>query len=167
MREGPGEAPKGADHPAGPPGGLAWCTATLCGVGRFPVAPGTAGSAVGVALYWALSRGGGDLLVLAGLALAAAAGVWAGGVVERARGEKDPSEVVMDEVAGQLLCLLAAPPTWGNLAAGFLLFRAIDIVKPFRRIERLPGGWGIVADDLVAGAIGWVLLAAARGADLL
>jgi phosphatidylglycerophosphatase A len=75
--------------------------------------------------------------------------------------------VVVDEVAGQILCLLAAPLTALGLAAGFLVFRLFDIWKPFRRVEDLPGGWGIVADDILAGILGWCVLASGRLAGYL
>ncbi len=145
---------------------LAWWLGTLCGVGRFPIAPGTAGSAVGVALYGLLWHAG-EAVPLAACLLTAGAGVWASGAVEHRLGRKDPPEVVVDEVAGQLLCLLGVPPSAGHLAAGFFIFRLVDIVKPLRRTEEWPGGWGIVADDLVAGAIGWTVLALARAASFL
>jgi len=89
-----------------------------------------------------------------------AAGVWAASRVERQTGRKDPQEVVVDEVSGQWLALLASPgmllgaPGWKYFLAGLILFRVFDISKPFPagRAESLPGGWGIMADDWVAGA---------------
>ncbi|MDA0999371.1 MAG: phosphatidylglycerophosphatase A [bacterium] len=140
---------------------IALQVASVGGVGKIPIAPGTAGSLVGVLLYAALYFAGPVWPFVATLAAAALA-VWSGGVAERMLGRKDPQVVVADEVAGQMLCLLGAAPAPAHLLAGFFLFRALDIIKPFRRAEKLPGGWGIVADDLLAGAGGWVLLAAAR-----
>jgi len=126
--------------------------ATGLGSGYSPVAPGTAGSLVGLLLF----------LPLAGLAwptqLAAIAAVTLGGTLAAARvargvGRKDPGLVVVDEVAGQWLTFLALPVTPVTALAGFLLFRLMDIVKPWpaRDLERLPGGIGIMADDLAAG----------------
>ena len=111
------------------------------------MAPGTAGSAVAL------------VLVLVAVTLA---GIWAGSRVERALDAKDPGIIVIDEVAGMFLSVLFLPRTIPVLAAAFLLFRAFDIVKPFpvRRFERLPGGIGIMADDLAAGVYANVALRA-------
>jgi len=135
--------------------------ATGLGSGYSPVAPGTAGSLVGVLL----------LLPLAGLAwptqLAATAvltlvGVFAAGRVAFLVGRKDPGLVVVDEVAGQWITFVALPFTPVTALAGFLLFRVMDIVKPWpaRDLERLPGGWGIMADDVAAGVYAHLLLRA-------
>jgi len=140
---------------------LARVIATMGGVGHFPFAPGTAGSALGVLFYWLSCLGGAYLPVVVFLLVGTVA-VWGAGVVERESGQKDPSEVVADEVAGQLLCLLGSAPNPANLITGFVLFRIFDIWKPFRSIEKLPGGIGIVADDLVAGIAGWLILATGR-----
>lgn len=140
--------------------------ATVGGVGKTPVAPGTAGSLVGVVLY-VLVYEAGPVWPFIATALAAALAVWSGGIAERLLGKKDPSAVVADEVAGQMVCLLGAAPGLAHLLAGFLLFRVWDIVKPFRWAEKFPGGWGIAADDLLAGAAGWIMLAAARAAGWL
>ncbi len=145
---------------------LARAAATVGGAGYFPVAPGTAGSAVGVALYWALYQGGSRLPVVF-FFLWVILAVWSAGAFERESGKKDPPEIVADEVAGQLLCLMGAAPAALHLAAGFVVFRVLDIWKPFRRIESLPGGWGVVADDLVAGALGWTVLALGRSMGYL
>ena len=87
--------------------------------------------------------------------------VWAATGAERFFAKTDPGQVVVDEVAGQLLAFVALPDaSWKWLAAGFVLFRAFDILKPFpaRRAERLPGGWGIMTDDVAAGAYSAVFL---------
>jgi phosphatidylglycerophosphatase A len=84
-------------------------------------------------------------------------GVWAASVVSRDLGVKDPQVVVIDEVAGLLVTMLPAPlPSWRAVLAGFLLFRLFDVLKPWlvRDLERLPAGWGIVADDVGAGVLG-------------
>lgn len=145
---------------------LAWALATLGGLGRVPFAPGTAGSVAGLVVYWAAYRAGGWVPFFL-FALAVAGGVWSAGAVERMTGRKDPPEVVVDELAGQLACLLGAEPTLALLAGGLVVFRVLDIAKPWRAVESLPGGWGVMADDLAAGAAGWLLLAAGRGVGLL
>jgi phosphatidylglycerophosphatase A len=136
--------------------------ASCFGIGRFPVAPGTVGSAAGLLLYWALSAGGGWLPALLGLVVVTALGFWSAGAGEERYGEKDPGVVVIDEVAGQMLTLLWLGTTWQILLAGFLLFRLLDIIKPFpaRRLEKLPGGSGIMADDLMVGLYGNLILRA-------
>ncbi len=135
--------------------------ATVCGIGFVPGAPGTAGSAAGVGLYWVLSQGG-DFFPFVAFPLIAAVAVWSSGSYAREVGRNDPQEIVVDEVAGQMLCLMAASATPANLVVGFLAFRFFDIWKPFRRVEKLPGGWGIVADDILAGVLGGCVLLAGR-----
>jgi len=140
--------------------------ATGLGAGYFPVAPGTAGSAVGLALVLALrqtSLGPAGLAVsltaLSGLLFAV--GVWSAGKAEKFFGRVDPGQVVIDEVVGQIITFVATPRVaWVGLLAGFLLFRAFDVVKPFpaRQCERFPGGWGIMLDDLVAGVYSLIAL---------
>ena len=88
-------------------------------------------------------------------------GVWSAGKAEKAFGRVDPGEVVIDEIVGQIITFLATPKvSWIWLLAGFFLFRAFDIVKPFpaRRAERLPGGWGIMLDDVIAGLYALIVL---------
>ena len=87
-------------------------------------------------------------------------GIPAGTAVARAWNKKDPSQVVIDEVAGQLVTLIACPHTWKPVLAAFILFRAFDIVKPppVRQLERLPEGTGIMVDDIGAGIYGWIVL---------
>ena len=135
---------------------LAEPIATWFGCGYFPAAPGTVGSAAAVAIAWALLRyAGWRPLWFAGLAVAVSLpGIWAASETARQRKIEDPGLVVVDEVVGQWLALAgAATLNWKTLAAGFLLFRLFDIWKPWpvRQMERLPGGTGIVADDLMAG----------------
>jgi phosphatidylglycerophosphatase A len=88
-----------------------------------------------------------------------AVGVWAAGVEEARVGRHDPSSVVIDEVAGMLVALIAAPAGLGWAGVLFLLFRVFDVWKPYPigRLQDLPGGWGIVADDLLAGVYANVL----------
>jgi phosphatidylglycerophosphatase A len=154
------------------------------GVGYMPIAPGTWGSLVAVALYLALrltvfgtfsnSNDTADsffhstflalelLIIITTIAL----GVWAASHTERILRIKDPGKVVIDEVAGQLIALLAIPTVidqlwWVWLALAFLLFRFFDIVKPYpaRKLESLPGGLGIMADDLIAGVYSAIVVA--------
>ncbi len=147
----------------GRPGGLALAVATVFGVGHVPIAPGTAGSLPGLALAFALAALAGPWAVVAGLVGVAALGTWAADAAARRLGHPDPAVVVVDEVAGQMLTLLFVPVTWQVGLLGFLLFRVFDILKPFPvgALERLPGGAGIMADDLAAGIYGNLLLQAA------
>ncbi|HUF49152.1 MAG TPA: phosphatidylglycerophosphatase A [Vicinamibacterales bacterium] len=131
---------------------LATILATSGGAGYVPVAPGTAGSAVGVGIYLlAADRGVVTLGVLT--ALITLAGIWAADRAIVLFSNRDPGPVVIDEVAGQLVALLGTGADWTGALAGFLLFRAFDIIKPWPvgRLEALPGGVGIMADDLMAG----------------
>jgi phosphatidylglycerophosphatase A len=108
-------------------------------------------------------RGAASIAVLAAASLALfAIGVWAAGEAEKFFGRTDPGQVVVDEVVGQMLTFLLIPhATWKWLVGGFLLFRAFDIVKPFpaRQAERIPRGWGIMVDDVIAGVYGLAVLA--------
>ena len=148
-------------------GGLPVWIATAGGAGYVPIVPGTAGSLVGVAVVAGLGRlpfrAAAATAVLAALSLALfALGVWAAGKAEEFFGRTDPGPVVVDEVVGQMLTFLMIPhPSWKWLLGGFLLFRAFDIVKPFpaRQAERIPRGWGIMVDDVIAGAYGLAVLA--------
>ena len=129
---------------------IALAVATALGVGYVPVAPGTFGSLVGLALWAVLPAS------LAAQAVAIGAvfvvGSWSAGVAERHFSRTDPSYVVIDEVLGMLMTLALIPVQWPGAILGFLLFRAADVVKPFpaNRLERLPGGLGIMADDAMA-----------------
>ena len=136
-----------------------WATlvATFFGVGLLRPGPGTWGSAATIVLWWMVSRGiapAWQPLAASGLAaLAVLVGIPAATHVCRTSGLKDPQFVVIDEVAGQLVTLIAAPVTWKSLLLGFILFRGFDIVKPppVRQLEHLPEGSGIVIDDVAAG----------------
>ena len=134
--------------------------ATVLGIGYAPVAPGTFGSLPGLLLYWALFQLGGAPAVIAALLLLIPLGIQAASAAERHFGSEDPGRVVVDELVGQLVALTFLEPTPFNLVAGFLLFRLLDIVKPFpaRRLERLHGGSGIMLDDLAAGLYANVIL---------
>ena len=133
--------------------GLHLAIATGLGAGRAPIAPGTAGAAVGVVVGVGLYAVGGTSAVVVGALVAAIAGFASAGPAARALGEADPGRVVIDEVAGQLVALAFVPPSVSLWVASFFLFRLFDVLKPFpaRQLENLPGGSGIMADDLAAG----------------
>ena len=135
--------------------------ATGFGAGYSPIAPGTAGSLVGLALFWPLQ------LATPWVQLLVTAAAYLTGVAASARlaqrlGRKDPGAAVVDEVVGMWLSLLFLPFTPATAAAGFLLFRVLDVFKPYpaRQLESLPGGWGIMTDDVMAGVYANLLLRA-------
>ena len=127
--------------------------ATAAYIGYAPVAPGTVGSLGGLALYAVVRTVGTANTELLLLAVIVTAGVWSASVAERYFQKTDPGAIVVDEVAGMLLTLLWIQVSWLGGLVGFLAFRVFDILKPFpaRWSERLPGGWGVMVDDLVAG----------------
>ena len=138
--------------------------ATFFGAGRLRPGPGTWGS-LGTALLWWLiashiAPAARLPLILVLIVLAVAIGIPAATLEARGCGRKDPSHVVIDEVAGQLVTLIACPIVWRALVAGFILFRGFDILKPppIRSLEKLPEGTGIVVDDLGAGVYGLIVL---------
>jgi phosphatidylglycerophosphatase A len=138
--------------------------ATFFGIGYLRPGPGTWGSAATVLLWWLLARSIAPawqpwLAVLLAVT-AVLAGIPAATRVARASGVKDPQFVVIDEVAGQLITLIAVPIAWKSLLLGFILFRGFDIVKPppVRSLERLPEGTGIVIDDVAAGLYGLAVM---------
>lgn len=130
------------------------------GSGLVPWAPGTFGTLAALPLYLILAPlplGG----YLAALAVVIVIGIWACDRTARDLGRKDPGAIVWDEFAGLLVTLTGAPAGWGWLLAGFLLFRCFDILKPWpiRWLDRrVPGGLGIMLDDLAAGLAAWVCL---------
>lgn len=146
---------------------LALLFTTVFGVGYAPVAPGTFGSIAGMALAWVVlqqTAWPAWSLAVAAVALTPLAAL-ACGVVEREIGAEDPGFIVIDEVVGQWLTLAAIRPErpldWlGALA----LFRVFDVLKPWpiRRLEKIPNGWGVVADDFAAGACGMMTIAMIR-----
>jgi len=167
---------------------LALFIATACGLGYIPVAPGTWGSLGGILLYFAVQVAfpptyfpglrksfevPGWSAAWAGIAttvVIAALGVWSATTAARFWNVSDPQRVVIDEVSGQHMTYLLAfaPLNWKYLLLGFILFRVFDIWKPFpaRQAESLPGGWGIMADDWVAGIYAAIGLWLARAAGL-
>lgn len=129
--------------------------ATVFGIGRIPYAPGTAGSLAAVLLAYPIARNYG-MMALAPLGLVVGlVGVWFAGAYAQTCGQNDPKSCVIDEVAGQWIALAAAPFTPLGFLAAFAMFRFFDIRKiwPADAAEKLPGGWGIVADDIVAGVM--------------
>ena len=137
----------------------AFLISTFFGVGRLPGGPGTWASAITVLLWAALAHPiNPSLRTAAAIGLTViivAVAIPAATQVSRHLSKKDPQIVVIDEVAGQLIALIAVPLAWKSLLAGFILFRAFDIVKPppVRQLEALPEGWGIVLDDVAAGVL--------------
>ncbi|MES1261887.1 MAG: phosphatidylglycerophosphatase A [Acidobacteriota bacterium] len=140
----------------------AWALATFFGAGYFPKGPGTAGSVAAILIAWPLMLAGFTPPAFAVLAMAALwPAIWASGVVATEAGRKDPQIVVVDEVLGQWLTLAGAMRlNWRCLLLALALFRFFDILKPppVRRFERIPGGAGIVLDDMMAGLYGAVVL---------
>jgi phosphatidylglycerophosphatase A len=140
---------------------VAVAIATVGGVGRAPLAPGTVASALTIAVLWWF---GPPPMVLAALVVVVAAlGTWAAGEAERALGGKDPGAIVVDEVAGMTLSVLAVPLTISAALVAFLLFRVFDVLKPFPAgaSQRLSGGIGVMTDDLIAGLYALALVALA------
>jgi len=136
--------------------------ATWFGSGLLPIAPGTWGSLAALPFAWALALFGGWPLLLAASLGCFLVGWWAAAVYVRRTGADDPSEVVIDEVAGQWLVLAAVPLDPVLYLAGFLLFRLLDITKPWpaRWADRnIHGGLGVMLDDMLAAAYGAAALA--------
>jgi phosphatidylglycerophosphatase A len=128
-----------------------------CGyLGYVPVAPGTFGSAAGLALFAAVRSTGSVTVELAVIALVFVVGLWAGTVAEHHFGGIDPGPVVLDEVFGMLITLALLPVNLTGAVVGFLVFRVLDVVKPWpsAQFERLPGGLGVMADDGMAAIYG-------------
>jgi phosphatidylglycerophosphatase A len=159
----------------------AWIVGTFLGAGNLKPGPGTWGSVAATLIWIALFGQPWFALAVQGapgwhvtlspvwpsliLALIATAiGIPAATIVARESGRKDPQNVIIDEVAGQWLTLAAAAPDWKHALAGLALFRLFDITKPWpaRQLEHLPGGWGIVLDDLAAGMYGAIVLIVLR-----
>jgi len=142
----------------------AWSAGTVFGIGHLRPGPGTWASVTAVLLWWSLGRlAPASVQPWIALAIAIAVtliGIPASALVARGAGREDPSQVVVDEVAGQMITLIAAPLMWKPLLAGLILFRAFDIIKPppLRRLERLHGGFGIMADDVGAGVYAFIVM---------
>ncbi len=139
-------------------------TATFFGIGHLHPGPGTWASTATVALWAglaiALPPAQRTPVAIALALLMTLLGMPAATLVARASGGKDPQFVVIDEVAGQLIALIAVPLAWKTFLAGLILFRAFDIIKPppVRQMEKLPEGTGIVLDDVAAGIFAFVVM---------
>jgi phosphatidylglycerophosphatase A len=134
------------------------------GSGRIPFAPGTFGSLVGLLWFFVLLQTRNFWLYLLGTLLGLAASVWLCGKAERILNQTDPGSIVLDEIAAMPLCFAVAlgvpwftrqelpAPKWPFVAIIFVLFRIMDIAKPWpiRRSQKLPGGWGVTVDDALA-----------------
>jgi phosphatidylglycerophosphatase A len=133
--------------------------ATFFGLGYSPFAPGTAGTLGAIVLFYLLSCFSPLVYVLFFLGFTILS-IWASGEAEGIFGKTDPGQVVIDEVCGYLVTMFLIPTTPRNIILGFFLFRFFDIIKPppARRAERLPGGFGIVIDDVIAGIYSNIIL---------
>ncbi|MDZ7266642.1 MAG: phosphatidylglycerophosphatase A [candidate division KSB1 bacterium] len=132
---------------------LAHLIATVGGLGRVRIAPGTAGSLVAALAFLCFPTYLPPLWFTAAVLALMLIGVWAAQRVASARQHSDPSEVIIDEVIGMAVTLAFVPLDPLTIATGFALFRVFDIAKPFpvRQVEKLHGGWGIILDDMAAG----------------
>jgi len=132
-----------------------------CGyLGYVPIAPGTFGSAAGVAVFYLVRSSGSAGVELAVIAALFAIGIWSGTQAEHHFGGVDPGPIVMDEVVGMLITLALLPVNAAGVLVGFLLFRVLDVVKPWPSagFERLPGGLGVMADDGMAAIYGNLIM---------
>jgi len=133
--------------------------ASVFGIGYIPALPGTLGSLAGLLLYAAyFHRLGGA--VWGSIAALTLVGLFASHKALQGSGETDPSWIVIDELLGMLVSLAALPLRWPIVLLGFCLFRFFDIIKlfPLNRLERLPGAWGVLLDDIGAGLYTWFIL---------
>lgn len=133
--------------------------ATFFGLGLSPVLPGTVASAATTLIFVFALRGLDGVLYAALVVALFFVGVAVSKAAADAYGRPDPGRVVIDEVCGQLIALAYLPPGWVPAGLAFALFRVFDIIKPWpiRRLEKLPGGWGIMADDVGAGLAAAIL----------
>jgi len=134
-----------------------------CGyIGYAPIAPGTFGSAAGLLVFFLIRRTGSSAVELAAIVVLFAIGVWSGNEAERHFGKTDPGPVVIDEVLGMLVTLALLPVNLTGAVVGFLLFRVLDVFKPWPsgRFESLPGGLGVMADDGMAAVYGNLIMRA-------
>ena len=148
---------------------IATALSTVFGVGYARFAPGTVASAVALPFAWLiLWKLGPTALMMASLGIYLI-GVWSCDVYAKKTGGVDPSECVIDEVAGQWLACAVAPLSLGGFAIAFALFRFFDISKlwPVSLGERIDGGWGIMTDDMIAGALAAIIIAALRWQGLV
>jgi phosphatidylglycerophosphatase A len=140
---------------------IATLLATVFGVGRSPTAPGTAGSVVALPFAWIIAMAGGRFALMLAAIIVLGIGAWACELYARENGREDPSECVIDEVAGQWIICAFAPLSVLAYFVAFILFRLFDILKPWpiKYFERtVPGGLGIMVDDVIAALMGSVIL---------
>ncbi len=139
---------------------LAVLIASFGYTGYFPIAPGTAGSAAALLLYVLVRWSGSPGVEAAVIIAVALVGTWSATLAERYFGRTDPGQIVIDEVLGMLLTIAFLPVHWPGVVVGFFVFRILDIVKPFpaRAAEALPGGFGVMADDAMAGVYGNIIM---------
>lgn len=139
------------------PGTLALALGTAGGLGYLPLVPGTWASAATLPVGWLLAMAGGMPALIAASLIVFGIGVAVSARIVARTGVEDPSIIVIDEVAGQLLALAVAPLTWQAYLVAFLAFRVFDIVKPWPASwadREIGGGWGVMVDDMFAGAYG-------------
>jgi phosphatidylglycerophosphatase A len=129
-------------------------------LGYVPVAPGTVGSFVGLVLFFFLKSTGSIVVELGAVVLLLVVGVWASTVAERYFDQVDPAPVVIDETVGMLITLALLPVNFLGAFIGFLVFRVLDVTKPFpvASLEKLPRGFGIMADDGMAAVYGNLIM---------
>ena len=130
--------------------------ATVGYIGYVPVAPGTFGSLAGLCVFYVVRSTGSPAIELAAIAGLFAVGVWSATLAEHHFGGIDPAPVVLDEVVGMLMTLAFVPVNLTGAVVGFLVFRILDVFKPWpsARLEALPGGLGVMADDGMAAIYG-------------
>jgi phosphatidylglycerophosphatase A len=130
--------------------------ATVGYIGYAPIAPGTFGSAAGLAVYYLVRASGSLTVEVAAIVILFLVGIWSGTEAEHHFGGIDPAPVVMDEVVGMLITLAFIKVNWIGALVGFLVFRVLDVFKPWpaAKFESLPGGLGVMADDGMAAIYG-------------
>jgi phosphatidylglycerophosphatase A len=136
---------------------------STCGyVGYAPVAPGTFGSAAGLVVFYVVRSTGSTVVELSAIVLLFAVGIWSGTAAEHHFGGVDPGPIVLDEVVGMLITLALLPVSPMGAFVGFVVFRVLDVIKPFpsARFEKLPGGLGVMADDGMAAIYGNLVMRA-------
>ena len=140
-------------------------------VGYIPFASGTFGTALAALILWPVARfnalpseGGSPWVYLLIFLLITAVGIWTAGEAEKIHDKRDSGKIIIDEIAGFFVAMFLLPFEWVWVGAAFFVFRFFDVLKPWpvRWLERLPGGFGVVCDDLAAGVYSCVLLHAAR-----
>ena len=139
---------------------LALLLSTVGYLGYVPVAPGTAGSAIGLALFFFLQSTESIVVELGTIVVLFVVGVWSSTVAEKHFNQVDPAPVVIDETVGMLITLALLPVNFLGALIGFLIFRILDVTKPFpiAKLEKLPRGFGVMADDGMAAVYGNLIM---------